>query len=79
MLLLGCGEERDVTLYRLPLAELLAEDSVSRTDLLVVPINLPEEAGYHGLLGMNWLRTFLHVGFINLQTERPILELHDPS
>jgi predicted aspartyl protease len=76
MVVLGVGTESMVSLYQLPLAEL---DEIRRTNLYVVPVELPEVIGYHGVLGMNWLRTFAHVGFMRLQTDRPILELHDPS
>jgi predicted aspartyl protease len=76
MTTIGAGERREVSLYRLPEVEI---DRVFRDDLLVAPTMLPEVAGFHGVLGMNWLRTFAHVGLMHLQTDRPILELHDPS
>lgn len=76
MMTFGESDRREVSLYRLPEVEL---EHVSRSDLLVAPVELPEAIGYHGVLGMNWLRTFAHVGLIHLQTDRPVLELHDPS
>jgi predicted aspartyl protease len=76
MTAIGAGTSHEVPLYILPLARL---KEIRRHNLVVVPIVLPEVSGFHGILGMNWLRTFAHVGFMRLQTDRPILELHDPS
>jgi predicted aspartyl protease len=76
MTVLGSGQTHDVSLYVLRLAQL---ENVLRHNLTVVPIVLPEVSGYHGVLGMNWLRTFAHIGLVHLQTDRPVLELHDPT
>lgn len=75
MAVIGLGQTRSVPLYLLPRAQF---ETIQRDTLLVVPIVLPEVSGYHGVLGMNWLRTFEHVGIMRLQTDRPILELHGP-
>jgi predicted aspartyl protease len=76
MTAVASGTSHDVSLYALPVVPI---DTVRRYNLVVVPLDLPEVSGYHGVLGMNWLRTFAHVGLIHLQTDRPVLELHDPS
>lgn len=71
----GAPSSRDVPLY--VLRRLEVEGLPPRENLLAVPIddeNLPP--GVHGLLGMNWIRTFAHVGLIHLQTANPVLEVH---
>lgn len=71
----GAEVSRGVSLY--VLSRLEVEGLPSRGNLLAVPIErerLPP--GVEGLLGMNWIRTFRHVGLIHLQTDYPMLEVH---
>ena len=71
----GAEASRGVSLY--VLRRLEVEGLPSRFNLLAVPIErdrLPP--GVEGPLGMNWIRTFRHVGLIHLQTDNPVLEVH---
>ncbi len=71
----GAQASRGVSLY--VLRRLEVEGLPSRSNLLAVPIEgqrLPP--GVDGLLGMNWIRSFRHVGLIHLQTDNPVLEVH---